>query len=336
MMLRSSATELTRIRSRCRNHAIHIWASVLRPALGFPRLFTMRVFVTGCSGLLGGHLIPQLVEQGHIVTALSRSPAADVKLIQRGATPVRGEQTSLEVLAREAQAAEAVIHAAFGLDDMTDPTWYNTACEQDRAAIEAMCDALVTTSGRTFIYTSGTLLAKGPDEDLEDIVTVPPRGLSEQLANTYVQKGLTVYKVRIPPINHGPEHRHAFITDRIAAAKKHGYAGYVDSGDQQWSSCHVKDAARIYVLALASDVASGTVFHAVAEKVEMKRLADYIGERLRIPTKSVPADQAFAHWGFTGIVLGLDDPAASIKTRERLGWEPRGYGLMEEISGYKF
>lgn len=297
----------------------------------------MKLFVTGCSGLLGGSLIPQLVAKGHTVVALSRSETSDAKLTQRGATPVRGDQTSLDVLAQQAQEADAVIHAAFGMDDQSDPTWYSTACEQDRAAIKAMCDALITRPGRTFIYTSGTLLCKDADEDFPDIMTFPPRGLSELLASEYVEKGLRVYKVRIPPINHGPSHRHAFITERVAAAKKSGYAGYVGKGDQMWSSCHVDDAAKIYVSALESDVASGTVFHAVAEKVNMKDIAEYIGEKLDLPTQSVPPEDAMAHWGFVGMVLGMDDPATSEKTQSRLGWKPEQYGLLEELSrNYEF
>ncbi|XXU80948.1 NAD-dependent epimerase/dehydratase family protein [Sorangium sp. So ce1151] len=36
----------------------------------------MKVFVTGGSGFIGGHLIEALVRAGHAVSALARSPAA--------------------------------------------------------------------------------------------------------------------------------------------------------------------------------------------------------------------------------------------------------------------
>jgi nucleoside-diphosphate-sugar epimerase len=298
----------------------------------------MKVFVTGCSGLLGGALIPQLVQAGHIVAALSRSPSSDSKLSALGATPVRGDQTSLDILAVQALLADAVIHAAFGVDDKTDPTWYITACDQDRAAIKAMCDALVDRPGAVFIYTSGTLGSTGPGEE-SGKVHLPhvPRWKSEELTSSYADR-LRVYTIRIPPINHGPDHRHAFVTDRITAAKRHGFAGYVDAGDQVWPSCHVNDAARIYVLALDSTctVKSGSNFHAVAEHVTMREIAEYIGTKTGLAARSVPLQDAMEHWGFTGLVLAMNDESTSWKTREWLGWEPVGYGLFSELDGYEY
>src|SRR5436305_1552863 len=47
----------------------------------------MRVFVAGAAGAIGQQLLPQLVAQGHQVTASTRSPAKAARLRELGAEP---------------------------------------------------------------------------------------------------------------------------------------------------------------------------------------------------------------------------------------------------------
>jgi nucleoside-diphosphate-sugar epimerase len=48
----------------------------------------MRIFVAGASGALGRHLLPRLVERGHEVTGMARSPSKAALVGELGATPV--------------------------------------------------------------------------------------------------------------------------------------------------------------------------------------------------------------------------------------------------------
>jgi uncharacterized protein YbjT (DUF2867 family) len=48
----------------------------------------MRIFVTGATGVIGRRLVPMLVEQGHTVTAVVRSPEAARRVTGSGAAPV--------------------------------------------------------------------------------------------------------------------------------------------------------------------------------------------------------------------------------------------------------
>jgi len=50
-----------------------------------------KVFLTGASGFLGGHVLRELCAAGHEVRALSRRAESDVVLNAHGATAVRGE-----------------------------------------------------------------------------------------------------------------------------------------------------------------------------------------------------------------------------------------------------
>lgn len=48
----------------------------------------MKVFVTGGTGAIGGHAVPALIGEGHIVSALARTPEKDAVLAKHGAEPV--------------------------------------------------------------------------------------------------------------------------------------------------------------------------------------------------------------------------------------------------------
>ena len=112
----------------------------------------MRVFVTGATGYIGGAVARRLIADGHKVVGLARSDASAERLRSIGATPHLGDLSNSDALRTGVQAADAVIHAAFGHDDWSR---MDLSFEQDEAAVQTMLGALAG-SGRTFIYTSGS------------------------------------------------------------------------------------------------------------------------------------------------------------------------------------
>jgi 2-alkyl-3-oxoalkanoate reductase len=48
----------------------------------------VKVFVAGAGGVVGRHLIPQLIGAGHEVVAMTRSPGKTSRLRELGAQPV--------------------------------------------------------------------------------------------------------------------------------------------------------------------------------------------------------------------------------------------------------
>ena len=71
--------------------------------------------------------------------------------------------------------------------------------------------------------------------------------------------------------------------------------------------------------------------HAAAEEVPLRTIAEAVGEALGVPTRSITAEEAGAHFGWFGPFAGIDNPTSSTLTRERLGWRPREVGLLEDI-----
>jgi nucleoside-diphosphate-sugar epimerase len=72
----------------------------------------VKVFVAGASGVVGRHLIPQLVDAGHEVVAMTRSPDKTAHLRELGAQPVVADavdQPSVTAAVRQARP-QAVVH----------------------------------------------------------------------------------------------------------------------------------------------------------------------------------------------------------------------------------
>jgi nucleoside-diphosphate-sugar epimerase len=80
----------------------------------------MRVFVTGATGAVGGHLVPALVAAGHEVTATTRTPGKVAGLRAAGARPVilDGLDRAAVIAAVRAASPEVIVHEMTALADM--------------------------------------------------------------------------------------------------------------------------------------------------------------------------------------------------------------------------
>jgi nucleoside-diphosphate-sugar epimerase len=80
----------------------------------------MRVFVTGATGAVGGHLVPALVAAGHQVTASTRTPGKVAGLRAAGAQPVilDGLDRAAVIAAVRAAAPEVIVHEMTALAGM--------------------------------------------------------------------------------------------------------------------------------------------------------------------------------------------------------------------------
>ncbi len=80
----------------------------------------MRVFVTGATGAVGQHLVPQLLDAGHKVIATTRTPGKAGRLRDAGAEPVilDGLDRAAVIAAVRAAAPEVIVHQMTALADM--------------------------------------------------------------------------------------------------------------------------------------------------------------------------------------------------------------------------
>lgn len=292
----------------------------------------MHVFVTGGSGLTGPAVVSELIAAGHVVTGLARSDQAEQRLAGLGAKVLRGSLDDLEALRRGAAQADGVLHMAFG-GDFTDP---ESMMRRDRTAIEALGQPLVGT-GKPFVVTSGTLVMQAgrvsSESDPPDERSIGQfRIAGEKACLAYARQGVRASVVRLAPTVHGPGDT-GFIPMLIATARRTGVSAYIDGGANRWPAVHRLDAATLFRLALERAPA-GTAWHGAAESgVTLKSIAEKIGEKLRLPVRSVSHADAAAHFAnpFFAIVFGIDAPVSNERTRTQLGWNPTHATLLDDL-----
>ncbi|WP_137767283.1 Rossmann-fold NAD(P)-binding domain-containing protein [Curtobacterium sp. SGAir0471] len=157
------------------------------------------------------------------------------------------------------------------------------------------------------------------------------RGRGEALALGLREDGVGAVVVRLAPSVHDGVRR-GFAGALVDAAERTGVAAYVGDGQQRWPAVHRRDVADLYAAAIGGAPA-GTVLHGVAEHgVRMREVAELIGHRFGLPTRSIDAADATTHFGWVGSFVATDSPASSAATRALLGWDPRGPGLVEDMA----
>ena len=290
----------------------------------------MRVFLTGATGFIGSAIIPELMNAGHQVIGLARSDAGAKSLTAAGAKVHRGELEDLDSLRSGAAASDGVIHCGF----IHDFTRFKEVSEVDRRAIETFGAALAG-SDRPIVIASGTALVSpgrlATEESVSALTSADfPRVASEEAAISMATRGVRAALMRLSPTVHG-DGDHGFVPNLINTAREKGVSAYIGDGRNRWNAVHRLDAARLFRLALEKATA-GAKYHAVGEEgIAFRDIAEVIGRRLNIPVVSKSPEEAADHFGWFAAFAGIDCPASSKLTQERLGWRPVHPTLLTDL-----
>ena len=196
----------------------------------------MRIFLTGATGFIGSHIIPELLGAGHQVLGLTRSDAGAKALVKAGAEPYRGTLEDAEGLVAGAAEADAVIHTAFDHDFSN----FLANCEKDRRVIGALGKALAG-SDKPLVITSGTSMGDAGQgqpatEDVFNRNNPHPRAASEKAGEEVRAAGVNVSVVRLPQVH--DTFKQGFVTPYIDIARRKGTAAYVGEGLNRWPAAH--------------------------------------------------------------------------------------------------
>jgi nucleoside-diphosphate-sugar epimerase len=294
----------------------------------------MRVFLTGATGFIGSHIVPELHARGHQVLGLARSDAGAQALEAAGAEVHRGTLEEPGTLARGAAIADAVIHCAF--EHNFEAFVANT--KKDARNIAVMAEALEGTH-KPILLTSGvgigTPLAGGPaTEDILNPQHANPRIATELAGAALIARRIDVRTVRLPQVHDAT--KAGLITPLIAEARRAGAVAYLGNGQTRWSAAHVSDVAKLYVMALERGEPGARYHASVEEGVTARAIAEAIGAGAGLPVRSVAADEVDRFFGWMAPFAGLDMRASSAWTRARLGWEPTGADLLTDLAAMDY
>ena len=290
----------------------------------------MRIFVTGATGFVGSAIVEGLIGAGYQVLGLARNDAAADALKRMGAEIHRGDLSDPKALSLAALECDGVIHTAYNHD------WSQVAAaaEMDRSAIDAFREALSGTGMPLVIASAIGLLPPGrptTEDDKGDPRTLGAiRMPSEEKAVALASENVRSSAIRLPPVVHDRT-KQGLVTRMTALARQTGVSAYVQGGLNRWPAVHRRDAAELFRLAIEKG-APGSRYHAIAEDgIELRAIAEAIGRLVNVPAVSKTPEEAASHFGFLAYFVGADFQASSTKTKEALGWNPTGTGLIADL-----
>lgn len=294
----------------------------------------MKIFLTGATGYIGGSIARYLTDAGHEVRGLVRQSDKAKALQNIGISPVQGSLNDATLLAEEAKAADAVIHAA-NSDHL--------------ASVQTFLEALKGT-GKAFIHTSGSSVvgddARGayewPDIFTDDTPFVPMDirkdrvEINEIVRIAGVRDGIRTI-VFCPTMIYGEPLGLPAKSDQLpklyAQSRKVGAGAYIGTGLNRWSNVHIHDLAELYRLALEK-APSASYFYAENGEASFIEIATSISNALGFEgkTQSWAADDAIAELGnWARFAIGSNSRVRAVNARQLLGWTPQHTSIQKWI-----
>ena len=295
------------------------------------RAKSMRIFVTGANGFIGGAVASTLINDGHRVRGLVRDQDKADLVAAHGVDAVIGSLDDAALLQAEARAADAVV---------------NAANSDHRGAVEALVAGLAG-SGKPFIHTSGSSIvgdeAMGePTERIfdEDMPIAPH---PDKVARVAIDRlVLNAPGIRSAVLCNSMIYGHALLPPAqsvqipalVRQARASGIARYIGRGMSRWSNVHIADVATLYALAIAK-VPAGTFMYVENGEEALGEVVGAIAARLGLgAAQSWSAEEAIAAWGRRTAVfsLGSNSRVRGRRAIAQLGWTPRHRSVTKWIA----
>lgn len=285
----------------------------------------MKVALTGTTGFIGSHILTELKEHGHEVTALVRDASQADVVAERGATANVIDLYDRPAVVTLLASADAAIHTASPGDA--------TSAELDSAVVDAALEAFAG-SDKPYLHISGAWIYGSN------------RSISEE--SPIDSPAFVAWKEPIERrVLEAPDLRGVVIVSGTAYGDGAGGipgvllgsplddAGnliMLGSGKQHWSTVHVADLANFFRLVLEDDSARGRYIVGDGLNPTLAELTEAAAVAVGAPGAVAGSDdEARARLGGLAEVLLLDQSTVAAKARAELDWAPSHPGLVEEF-----
>jgi nucleoside-diphosphate-sugar epimerase len=286
----------------------------------------MAVALTGATGFIGSHILAELLEHGHDVTALVRDEAQAGVVSARGAKPIVTDLYDRAATAAVLSGANGAIHTASPGDA--------TSAALDSAMVDAAVDAFAGT-GRPYLHISGAwVYGSNPSITEQSPFDAPAlvswrEPIERRILTSTGMRGVVIMSGvaygdgggGIPGVLLGSPRDDA------------GNLIMLGAGQQRWLTVHVADLADFFRRALESGSARG--YYVVGDGVN-PTVADLtaaaavaVGAPGAVPGSDDEARARVSDY-FADVLL-LDQAGAATKARTELGWTPSHPGLADEF-----
>lgn len=306
----------------------------------------MRVFVTGGSGFVGGHVIEALVRGGHEVRAMARSDRSASKVEAFGAEPARCALG--EVPASALEGSDAVVHAAAFVEEWGTREQY---WEANVAGTAQLLAAAREAGVRRFVHV-GTEAALFDGDHLLDVDETHPypkrhrflysetKAEAERRVLDASDEAMTTISIR-PCFVWGP--RDNSVLPAVLRMAEEGNWVWLDGGRRLTSTTHVYNLVHGIELALTEGRGGEAYFVTDDENRTIREfISAYAGTAgAELPERSLPGSVARAAaallagaWRLLGLkstppltrlaaaMMSRDKTVVCDKAKRELGYAP--------------
>src|SRR6266700_7492275 len=286
----------------------------------------MKVALTGATGFIGSHILTELRDHGHEVTALVRDDAQADIIAAGGATPIVVDLYDRPTVASLLGKADAAIHTASPGDA--------TSANLDSAMVDAVVDAFAGT-GKAYLQISG-LWVYGANPSITEASPFNPPALvswkepiERRVLGASDMRGVVI----VASVAYGDGG--GGIPGLLLGSPRDDAGNLImlGSGQKHWSAVHVADLADFFRRALEGESARGRYIVGDGSNPTVATLTEAAAVAARAPGAVAGSDdEARARLGdYFAEVLLLDQGTGAAKAQAELDWHPSHPSLAEEF-----
>jgi nucleoside-diphosphate-sugar epimerase len=286
----------------------------------------MKVALTGATGYIGSHVLTELLEHGHEVTALVRDEARADAIAARGAKAAIVDLYDRPAMASLLADADGAIHTASPGDA--------TTADLDSAVADAVIDAFAGT-GKPYIEISGLWVYGDNTAITEESAFHAPALVAWK--EPIERRVLGARDMRAVVIVSGTAYGDGggAIPRALLASPRDGAGNLImiGTGQQHWATVHVADLADVFRRVLEDDSARGRYVISNGVRSTLAELTTAAAAAVGAPGAVPGSEQeAQARLGPNfAEVLMLDQGTDAAKARAQLGWSPSHPSLADDF-----